>query len=446
MIKTTFLFITLFIAVSAEVTVLNNDNFDDHVNSNEYVLVKFYAPWCGHCKKLAPHYDKLSTDGVQEVSITKVDATVDTALAQKHGIKGYPTLKWFINGTEYDFKGGRDFDSMNAFLKKETGEWATFITDTTQLNDFVNSLQEEDAFVISNYAVEELRPLASKLGQLSFGHVTVSNLIPDETLRVYTKFEGEVDFHVHDNDEDAFDFIRKKSIPLVNKLDSKAIKRGFDYSRQHMIVFSTPETYNEVVKQMTPVADKYSPSYIFVTVKHTNKQVVDMFGVEKFPAAFLVNLAPKLVKYPMAGDVTSKSLEEHIEAFENGELVASLKSEEEPEQETGKPHVLVGKTFDKFIKENNNVLVKFYAPWCGHCKKLAPTWDELAEKFVDEDVVIAKYDATANENEGVDVKGFPTIRYYKNGNPIDYNGARDFDSFDKFIGEQTTLSNSHKEL
>ena len=59
-------------------------------------------------------------------------------------------------------------------------------------------------------------------------------------------------------------------------------------------------------------------------------------------------------------------------------------------------------------------MVMFYAPWCGHCKKLVPTWNDLAEKFVDEDVVIAKYDATANENEGVDVKGFPTIRYYKN--------------------------------
>ena len=84
-------------------------------------------------------------------------------------------------------------------------------------------------------------------------------------------------------------------------------------------------------------------------------------------------------------------------------------------------------------------VVEFYAPWCGHCKSLAPKYEELGKAFAnDDDVIIAKIDGTANDVEAnIEVKGFPTIAFYKKGSagaaPLAYNGDRDAAAMEKFV-------------
>mmetsp|Transcript_26893 Transcript_26893/g.30977 ORF Transcript_26893/g.30977 Transcript_26893/m.30977 type:complete len:162 (-) Transcript_26893:20-505(-) len=98
---------------------------------------------------------------------------------------------------------------------------------------------------------------------------------------------------------------------------------------------------------------------------------------------------------------------------------------------------LTARNFEDLVINSNHVwVVEFYAPWCGHCKALAPKYDELAAKLAHiDDIVIAKMDSTANEVEGVNIRGFPTLKMWKKGSntPIDFNGDREVDGFIEFF-------------
>jgi protein disulfide-isomerase-like protein len=99
---------------------------------------------------------------------------------------------------------------------------------------------------------------------------------------------------------------------------------------------------------------------------------------------------------------------------------------------------LTPENFDAVVNdESKHVFVKFFAPWCGHCVRMAPAWEELASSNTNSDVVIAELDAAAHgdvaSRQGV--RGFPTIKFFSKTNKggINYQGARDVASFQKFL-------------
>jgi protein disulfide-isomerase A6 len=121
--------LTLLSSVLAASSVIDliPDNFDSVVlKSGKPALVEFFAPWCGHCKNLAPVYEELAASfshAESKVSVAKVDADEHKSLGKRFGVQGFPTLKWFDGKSDkpQDYSGGRDLESLQKWIADKTG-------------------------------------------------------------------------------------------------------------------------------------------------------------------------------------------------------------------------------------------------------------------------------------------------------------------------------------
>ncbi|MES1911598.1 MAG: hypothetical protein MHM6MM_004008, partial [Cercozoa sp. M6MM] len=102
--------------------------------------------------------------------------------------------------------------------------------------------------------------------------------------------------------------------------------------------------------------------------------------------------------------------------------------------------------FDRLVIEEDTFLVEFYAPWCGHCKSFAPTYDKLGQYFQQvDDVRVAKVDATQNKAlaQRFEIRGYPTLLLLKDGAVVPFRGDRSFQSVVDFVRDVEATSLAH---
>jgi len=442
------------------VLVLTTENFDDAVKENDYVLVEFYAPWCGHCKALAPEYvkaaEKLKSEG-SDIKLAKVDATEESDLGSKFEVRGYPTLKFFKKGKMTEYGGGRTADSIVSWVLKKTGPPAKTIE---TVEDAEKSAADQEVYVLGffkNVESDEAKAFletADGMDGIVFGITSKDDVFSnydvkgDNAVVLLKKFdEGRNDFSGDYTADNLSQFVKANSLPLVIEFSEETAQKIFGGDiKKHNLLFmdKEAENYKTVREAFNEAAGGFKGEVLFVLIdagSEDNERILDFFGLKKdnTPAVRLINLAEDMTKYKPEGDeITAENQKAFVQAVLDGKVKPHLMSQDVPEDWNKEPvKVLVGKNFEEVaLDKTKDVLVEFYAPWCGHCKQLAPIWDQLGAKFEDrDDIVIAKMDSTTNEVEQVKVHSFPTIKFFAKDSDtaVDYNGERTLDGFVKFL-------------
>lgn len=441
------------------VLILTTANFDDAIKENPNLLVEFYAPWCGHCKALAPEYEKaaktLSEDG-SDIKLGKVDATVESSLGEKYQVRGYPTIKFFREGAPVDYSGGRQAPDIVNWLKKKTGPPCVTI-DTV---DAAKAMIEKDEVVVIGFfkdvksdGAQQYEKAAQGIDDLPFGITSNTDVFKEydmesDGVALFKKFdEGRNNFEGDVTAEAVGKFIASNRLPLIIEFTQESAQKIFGGEiKNHILLFleKPADGSAKILEGFRKAAEGFKGKILFITLDTSdedNARILEFFGLKKeeCPAARLITLGEDMTKYkPENDDLSEDAVKSFVQNFLDGKLKPHLMSEDIPADWDAKPvKILVGKNFKEVaFDEGKAVLIEFYAPWCGHCKQLAPIWDELGEKFKDNsEIVVAKMDSTANEIEEVKIQSFPTIKYFPKGSKevVDYNGERTLEGFTKFL-------------
>jgi protein disulfide-isomerase A1 len=475
------LLISLFVGIciaddikrEENVLVLNKNNFDEAI-ANPFILIEFYAPWCGHCKALAPEYAKAATilkDEGSDILLAKVDATEEAELAEKFEVRGYPTLKFFRNGKPSEYSGGRSAEDLVKWLKKKTGPPAKDLNSEEEVTNFKESANVVVVGLFEDKDSADAKTfleVAANNDEQPFGIVTDKNLykslgVEKDGVVLLKKFdEGRNLFEGDLTADELKKFVSTNSLPLVVDFSHETAQKIFGGEiKAHNLLFASRKAsdFESILESFKKVAKDFKNRVLFVTIntdEEDHERIMEFFGLKKdeTPSMRLIKLEEEMTKFkPQSTQIDEQSIREFVEGVLSGKVKQHLLSQDLPEDWDKTPvKTLVSTNFDSVaLDKSKDVLVEFYAPWCGHCKQLVPIYEQLGEKFKDSaTVLIAKIDSTANELEHTKINSFPTIKLFKRdtNEVVDYNGERNLEGLTKFVesGGQTGADPKQEEI
>lgn len=398
-------------------------------------------------------------------ALAVVDAEKESSLSKDFEIEKFPTLVHTRNGKRVKYTDTIGVASILKYLAKVERTSLYDIDSEEVLNAFKTPYDSgRHPYVVAQFkgtkddmqgtktymslataAKEGEVPIAAQYGQ------------PSEKITIYTegesgKMEGSVYTGPTDIPEAIDAWIIHTKVPLITFLNPDNAR---DVLRRHfttMVVLAlTTKEIAELrgadtgaVQAFRTAATKYkhggssAPKFVVIDTEssYCRRFMGHYHGGMELPSRNIIYSegADDLTRYLLSvksadGHSTADEITSFVDNAIKGNLEPFRLSQKTPENIKDVAKVLVRDTFkSKVLESEGDIMVEFFAPWCGHCRNFAPVYEKVAEKIADGNhpLSVYKIDAVGNDlRDFVDIPGFPTILYYKAGakdKPVDYRG------------------------
>jgi len=255
------------------------------------------------------------------------------------------------------------------------------------------------------------------------------------------------------NSDNLRKFISDKKFPAVPRFSKGTAERIFLSEEPSMILIRKGNAEGEQADKDFAAAHDTLKDKIFMSVANYDEEIgrllAENLGVSEsdLPDVRIVKPDREKIKKWYTKDTVSKdNILSFYNEFTSKKALRYYISEPVPTENKDLVRKVVGETFKKEVLQGeNDVLIMFWAPWCGHCRAMMPVYDNVARKtrLVD-NFVVAKIDASVNELEGygIDIVEYPTILLFTKKdreNPIEFKGERNEYVFNDFIRQHASV-------
>ncbi|CRG94924.1 protein disulfide isomerase, putative [Plasmodium gallinaceum] len=493
-----------------EIYNLDMDNFDEIINDEEnFTFLVVYTHWCHWSNLLLEDLEKISKllKYVNNIRIAKINAAVNTSIIEKLNIYGYPSLFLIKRNNINRYNDMRNVRGIVLWIYEHLDESVFEIDSKEKLNAFLELDEYNNSilFFVSRNKKEdkimiELVKLCILIGYTFCFYMKQENIIDyfentimlekyhfdnkkSQNKDIYTVLFKNNDFDeyfyfldeelniLYDSDYSKEEKIEELKKCISEKIEPLVIKFSEYYysllfSQNKVTLFILYNDINQLNKlDIIKSAKKYKNIMFSIS---GNKEVFEkrlltelLIDDLKKPVMRIIEFKRSILipyKYKPINDdieINEKNIEEFIEGYIKDKKYFYRKSERPLPDEfnNGYVKIIVADTYDDYIfKNDKNVLVLYYAPWCGHCYKFEPIYREVgrrlklySSKFKDyeDDIIISKIDAVNNEIYNIAIDAYPTIYLYVKSNknkPIKYLGARSVQSIVTWICEITNTN------